>query len=206
LFETFGIGFFAGLALAIPMGPMAIMLLATTFERGWKHGAIGGFAMASVDFTYALVVALLGSTIANFFTAWKTPLTLVGALILVILGASTIRRNWRPVEAASGRPVASGSLGKTYLTFAAATVINPPTAIYFFSIAPSVGGQVSLGVSSLVFAIGVLIGSGIWQESLALAGLGMRRVVSDQLRSRIGVLGGFLIVALAAYLAWRALS
>jgi hypothetical protein len=205
MFETFGIGFFAGLALAIPMGPMSVMLLGTSLERGWRHGAVGGFAMASVDFGYALLVALLGGVLAAFFNQWSLLLTLIGALILVILGGQTIRRNLRK-KAQDVAPAAStGGLSKTYLTFAAATIINPPTAIYFLSIAPSVGSSVGLGISSLVFAIGVLLGSGIWQESLAALGHTMRRLTDDKMSSRIGVMGGSLIIALAIYLAWRAL-
>ena len=205
MLETFGIGFVAGLALAIPMGPMAVMLLGTSLERGWRHGAIGGFAMASVDFSYALTVALLGSVLAAFFTQWSLTLTLIGALILVLLGSQTIHRNLRSKALDANPAVSSGGLGKTYLTFAAATVINPPTAIDFLSSAPSVSSSVGFGFSSIVFAIGVLFGSGVWQESLAALGHTMRRLTDEKLRSRIGLLGGLLIIALAIYLAWRAL-
>jgi threonine/homoserine/homoserine lactone efflux protein len=205
MFEIFGIGFIAGLALAIPMGPMAIMLLSTSLQRGWRQGAIGGFAMASVDFGYALVVALLGTSLATFFKDWSKPLTLTGAAILVLLGIQTVRRNLT-ISTVNAKSIGtSGGLAKTYVTFAAATVINPPTAIYFLSIAPSVGGSVAFGVSSLIFAFGVLLGSGIWQETLALLGHSMRRITSETVRTRIGVLGGILIVALAIYLASKAL-
>jgi hypothetical protein len=51
----------------------------------------------------------------------------------------------------------------------------------------------------------VLIGSGVWQESLALLGFSMRKLTSDRIRSRIGVLGGTLIVGLAFYLAIKVL-
>ena len=47
--ELFTIGFFAGLALAIPVGPMAIMLINTTLEKGWRHGVAGASAMAVTE-------------------------------------------------------------------------------------------------------------------------------------------------------------
>ena len=43
--DLFVIGFFAGLALAIPVGPMAIMLINTTLEKGWRTGVAGASAM-----------------------------------------------------------------------------------------------------------------------------------------------------------------
>jgi hypothetical protein len=46
--DLFVIGFFAGLALAIPVGPMAIMLINTTLEKGWRTGVAGASAMATV--------------------------------------------------------------------------------------------------------------------------------------------------------------
>ena len=205
MFETFAIGFIAGLALAIPMGPMAIMLLGTSLERGWRHGAIGGFAMANVDFAYALTVAFLGAALGAFFSEWSLTLSLLGSLILLALGVQTIRRNLHAKSLETRAAASSGGLLKTYLTFAAATVINPPTAIYFLSIAPSVSSKVELGFSALTFAAGVLLGSGIWQESLAILGHSMRRFTDEKLRVRIGVLGGSLIVGLSVYLAIKAL-
>ena len=88
--EIFAIGFFAGLALAIPVGPMAIMLINTTLDKGWRHGVAGASAMATVDFLYALTVFLLGSAITSFFADWGQLLSQIGALILLALGGTAV--------------------------------------------------------------------------------------------------------------------
>uniref|UniRef100_UPI0026010C1F LysE family translocator n=1 Tax=Rhodoluna sp. TaxID=1969481 RepID=UPI0026010C1F len=139
--ELFTIGFFAGLALAIPVGPMAIMLINTTLEKGWRHGVAGASAMASIDFSYALLVFLLGHAVSSFFSTWGQLLSFVGAAILLALGITTLIRNFKLIKA-SAEEVSAAKVGatpaKTYLLFAGATILNPPTALYFLGIAPSV--------------------------------------------------------------------
>ena len=57
----------------------------------------------------------------------------------------------------------------------------------------------------LVFSLGVFIGSVIWQQGLALAGVGLRKLASGSLRLWLGAFGGALIIALALSLAVKAL-
>ena len=209
--ELFTIGFFAGLALAIPVGPMAIMLINTTIEKGWRHGVAGASAMASIDFSYALVVFLLGHAVSSFFSTWGQALSLIGALILLALGLNTLFRNYK-LLGGSAPEVSLATPGstpvKTYLLFAGATVLNPPTALYFLGIAPSVAQYEyrNFVVSALVFALGVFVGSVIWQQTLALTGTTLRRFAQNKIRVFFGLIGGALIIALAISLAIKAIS
>jgi arginine exporter protein ArgO len=57
-----------------------------------------------------------------------------------------------------------------------------------------------------VFAIGVFVGSIIWQQFLAFAGVGLRSITHGKLRAWIGAFGGTLIVALAVAMAVRAFA
>jgi threonine/homoserine/homoserine lactone efflux protein len=211
MLDLFGFGFAAGLALAIPLGPMAIMLINTTMSRGWRHGVIGALAMASVDFSYALLVFLVGALIASFLSTWGVLLSLAGAAILLALGTQTLVRNLRLLnkpEHLGGQSAVEGSVGKTFSTFVGATVLNPPTALYFLAIAPTVSSLSgdSGFAPAVIFAGGVFIGSIIWQEGLALAGLGLRRLTSNKVRAILGSIGGALIIALAVSIAMRGLS
>lgn len=212
--ELLWVGFFAGLALAIPVGPMAILLVNTTIERGIRHGAVGALAMASVDFSYAFVVFALGQIIANLVGSFGLWLSLTGAAILLVLGAQTLIRNIKlfgKPDSAGASSSESKKLITTFGKFAGATVLNPPTALYFLAIAPSLSSSSSSsGVSpnlvstALIFAIGVFFGSVIWQEALAFAGLGLRQITSNRVRPWIGSIGGLLIIGLAVKIAIEA--
>jgi threonine/homoserine/homoserine lactone efflux protein len=208
--ELFAIGFFAGLALAIPVGPMAIMLINTTLEKGWHHGVAGASAMATVDFLYALTVFLLGSVIASFFAEWGQLLSQIGALILLSLGAIMIVRNIKLIRS-KALEISDAKSGKTALKtfglFALATAVNPPTALYFLAIAPSVAQYASSNIliNAFTFAIGVFVGSAIWQQVLAFTGNTLRKFAQRKVRIFFGLIGGAVIVALAIALFTRAM-
>lgn len=210
-FEIFAIGFFAGLALAIPVGPMALMLINTTLEKGWRHGVAGASAMATVDFLYALTVFLLGHAISVFFETWGRLLSQIGAIILLVLGVMTIVRNVKNMR--SKEPVLSAvKSGKTALKtfglFALATGVNPPTALFFLGIAPSVTqySTSNFFVGAFTFAFGVFVGSVIWQQTLAAAATTLRKFAQQRVRIVFGLIGGALIVALAFALLVRAIQ
>lgn len=90
LAELFIFGLTAGIALAIPVGPMALLLIDTTLRHGLRVGAAGALAMASVDATYAVVVFLAGSAVASILGTYGIWFSLIGAAILLGLGGQTI--------------------------------------------------------------------------------------------------------------------
>lgn len=208
--ELFGLGFLAGLALAIPLGPMALMLISTTVSKGWRYGVVGGAGMALVDFLYALAVFFLGSAIVGLLAEFQNALVVLGAMILIALGLITAYKNFREFQKPTHSPIKSldrNSLLGTLGVFMAATVVNPPTALYFLAITPSVSSLAHDGwVSALIFAAGVLLGSGIWQQLIALGGMGLRRFTQSRARAVIGIIGGSLIVVLAIGLMIRGLA
>lgn len=207
--ELFVFGLTAGIALAIPVGPMALLLIDTTLRHGLRVGAAGALAMASVDATYAVVVFLAGSAVASILGTYGIWFSLIGSAILLGLGAQTIYKalsQRRASEGSSGVPVAATTAGKTYLKFAAATVVNPPTALYFLAITPSLVGLTGSDpvAATFAFAIGVFLGSVVWQQGLALVGAAIRGITTPRVRTWLSLAGGAMIIALAVVLAARA--
>ncbi len=209
--ELFAVGFFAGLALAIPVGPMAIMLIGVTMQKGWRHGSVGALGMSLVDFSYAVTVFLVGQLILSFLGEWSLALIIAGGLILLILGVNTLIQNLKLLSVSETEPKfdkTGVTLGGTLAIFMGATLFNPPTALYFVALIPSVAPLAQgTGINSaLAFSLGVFLGSGIWQQTLALAGLGLRKVTTNKVRALIGSIGGVLIIALAVGLIIRGVT
>lgn len=174
--------------------------------------------MASVDFGYAFVVFGLGSQVSRFMRDWGSLLTWVGAGILGFVGVrvliTSIRKMRADSIAASTETTQGDSVLKTWLKFAAATAVNPPTALFFLAISPSVAlidtsnfGLLSSSswLTALVFAVAVFVASLIWQQGIAALAFFTRKVTSPTVQSWTGVLGGFLIVAMAIWMAARTL-
>ena len=204
--ELFAVGFAAGLALAIPLGPIGIMIVGAGIERGWRHSAAAALGAATVDGLYALATFVVGSAISTLLAKFSTYLGLAGAIVLLVIGLQILVRNIRLLSAPGDQPIASKSGStpiKTYALFVTAVAINPPTAIYFLSIAPSVGALASNEplIGSVVFAIGAFVGSILWGQTLAVVGVALRKVAGTRVRAILGVIGGALIVVLAFALA-----
>jgi len=206
----FAIGFAAGLALAIPLGPIGIMMINAAIDRGWRAGAAAALGAATVDTTYALATFLVGAAISALLASYATLLSISGAVVLLFLGLQILVKNVRLLSGSqtiARDAKTTKSSGRTYLTFVAATAINPPTAIYFLAISPSIGAlaaeQPFLG--ALVFALGVFVASVCWGQTLALLGTGLRKISTDRIRAVLGLIGAVLIVALAFGLAARSI-
>jgi arginine exporter protein ArgO len=61
-------------------------------------------------------------------------------------------------------------------------------------------------ISAFTFAIGVFVGSVIWQQVLAFAGTALRKFAQRKVRIFFGLIGGVLIVVLALALLTRAMA
>jgi arginine exporter protein ArgO len=50
------------------------------------------------------------------------------------------------------------------------------------------------------------LGSAVWQQSLALAGLAIRSVTTPKVRTWLSLLGGTMIIGLSIILAYRTIT
>jgi threonine/homoserine/homoserine lactone efflux protein len=193
-------GALAGLGLAIPLGPMAILLISTTIKHGRQTGSFGAFAMASVDFTYAALVFAFGSAVIAALSDWVYPLRILGSVVLVYVAIRIL------IEARKSAQIDTPDLAnspaskfKTFAKFFGLTVLNPATAFYFVGITPSVAtlSQGSAITSIFLFAAGVFLGSVVWQFFLVFAATLTKSFTEHSVQRRIQYVGGFLILALA---------
>lgn len=200
-------GAFAGLALAIPLGPMAILLISTTIKHGRGIGVFGALAMATVDLSYAAVVFAFGNLAISLLTDWLFPMRLAGSVILTVV-AVRIFLDARRSSALnlSTDPIAKPTRLATFAKFFGLTVLNPATAFYFVGITPSVAELASAGdliVGIGLFAIGVFLGSIVWQFGLVFAATLTSKFANHKVQQGIQYSGALLILVLAVVLILR---
>jgi threonine/homoserine/homoserine lactone efflux protein len=199
-------GALAGLALAVPLGPMAILLIGTTLKHGRKIGFFGALAMASVDFAYGAIVFAFGSFVINFLTGWLFPLRVLGSAILIYVAITIFINTRKSTRLENSDTTESSTSGlMTYAKFFGLTVLNPATAFFFFGITPSLSAlaQGTGSLSILLFAVGVFLGSIVWQLSLVLAAQLTKSFTNERIEHRIQYLGATRILALAIGLLLR---
>ncbi|MFM8927547.1 MAG: LysE family translocator [Rhodoluna sp.] len=201
--EIYSIGFLAGLALAIPLGPMAIMLITTTISSGRRVALVAALAMASVDFTYSILVFTLGDYLISSLSNWLFELRLAGSALLVLVAIKIAFDAKKASRETNKKEVkTSKSALVTFTTFFGLTVINPATAFYFVGITPSVSAisGTNLLLDAVSFGAGVYSGSILWQLFLIFASHLVSKAMSPRLQAWLQYLGAFLIVGLAIWL------
>jgi len=171
-------GILAGIAIAVPVGPVGILCLRRSLIKGPVSGLISGLGAASADAIFGLIAAFGLTAISDFLLAQAHNLRLAGGALLCVLGIRNLLRRTARLDADAASRIPNGTrLGEFASTFAI-TITNPITILAFAAIFaalgaiddPSIGGALSL-------VGGVIAGSGAWWLLLTgLSGLFRRRL------------------------------
>jgi len=84
---------FFGFVVAAPVGPVGAMVIKRTLKRGWWMGFFTGAGSAMGDTLYAMIVALGVSSVQETLVTYQFPISLMGGVILLIMGSFAIRKN-----------------------------------------------------------------------------------------------------------------
>lgn len=201
MLEAFVIGVFAGYAIAIPVGPIAVLILRTGLRDGLRAAMAAGAGTATADLIYATLAMTAGPALVALIAPVLLPARLTAAALLLVLAA----RQSRGVDFsdAAGAPVATG---RTYATVLALTLLNPATVIYFASLTVGLPTISSDLAARALFVIGAALASLSWQWLLAGAGSALQGRVPPRLAPVTGLVSSAIIAVLALKIAVDALS
>ncbi len=195
-----GAGF--GVAIAAPVGPIAVLLIRRTLNRGRAVGYASGLGAATADLCYGLVVALGLTAVTDTLTSAERLLKVVGGVVLLGLGLRTIRA--RAEQSDAVEPTRRGLLA-AYGSTLGLTLTNPATVVAFLAVFASVGvaTTVSSPGDAVSVAVGVAIGSALWQLGLCTVVSLLRHRLSERALRRVNigsgvVIAGFGVAALLA--------
>jgi arginine exporter protein ArgO len=195
-------GLVTGYAIAIPVGAVAVMIIAVSARTDWQTGAAAGLGVATVDGAYALVAVLAGTAVARILDPVAGALTAASVIVLLTIAALTLVHAFRPERAGTRTPAARWTLARAWLTFAAITAINPATVLYFAAIV--IGGSVAIDgpAEGAVFVVAAFAASASWQVLVASVGTGLGARLRPWLagprgRRTTGVVAALAIAALA---------
>ena len=158
-----------GALAAANVGPIWLLCVRTSARFGWRSGAAIGLGASLVDLGYAILGAL-GAAALLQVAPFRIGLGLVGAAVLVFIGARTLRDAWRIRLGAEleGEVVAPSRALRTGLV---ATASNPLTILTWGAVfSGAAAANVAAGPASAVsFVLGIGLGSLLFH--LALAGV-----------------------------------
>ncbi|MGW7364717.1 LysE family transporter [Streptomyces sp. NPDC054841] len=159
----------AGLGVAVPLGAMGVLLIQEGM-RDRRHAVAAAAAVAVVDMAYAAVATALGPLVASALSGVEAWVRLVSAAVLMVIAVRGLWASRRvtddPVAAGADR---AGGTVRTFTRFAALTLVNPTTALYFAALTTAQGAALRGGAAGAVFVAGVFAASLFWQQLLVAA-------------------------------------
>jgi len=195
--QAFLLGVAAAYAIAIPVGPIAVLILRTGVRNGLRAAAAAGAGAATADLIFATIAMLFGAAASGFLAPILPVARIVAAGALVVIAVRGLLAMPQPIE----REPRETRAGSTYLLFLALTMLNPPTVIYFVSLAialPEVSADLA---SRAAFVVGAFLASLSWQELLALGGAMLHGRLTPRLQRITAAVSAVIIIALAARIA-----
>jgi threonine/homoserine/homoserine lactone efflux protein len=200
-------GILAGLGIAVPVGPIAVLLVDLSTRRGFVPAFPAAMGAASADLTYATVAAIVGVAIADTVEALAEPLRIVSVLALLSIVAIRTRdliRGRGAVEAESSAERVDRSPIRTYATFLGLTLLNPVTITYFAALILGLQDDVlSTATSKALFVVGAFVASASWQVLLIGAGAVLHHRLPASTQLVAGLVGNLVILAFAVRLAFE---
>lgn len=159
-------GLVTGVVVSAPLGPVGVLCIQRTLNKGRWYGFVTGLGAALSDICYALVTGYGMSFMDDFLTKNQVLLQMVGSVMLFFFGVYTFRSN--PVQ--SIRPVSStpGSYLHNFVTAFFVTLSNPLIIFLFIGLFARLSFVMpgsSLGFQLVGYAA-ILLGALVWWLSI----------------------------------------
>jgi threonine/homoserine/homoserine lactone efflux protein len=211
-------GLAAGLAIAMQVGAVSLLLVEAAVVSGPRVGVAAGMGVAAADLGFALIAAAAGGAAGAALSSHETEIRVIAAIVVASIAVHGLialarerngaRREAKAV-ATSGRSEAvamsaasrqEDAAPRTYFArFLAITAANPLTIASFAAVAAAL--SLDGPAAAAAFAAGVGIASAAWHALLTLAAGHAGRWMTSRVRTGFAVVGRLAVLAIAAHLA-----
>jgi threonine/homoserine/homoserine lactone efflux protein len=160
-------GVIIGLIASIPLGPIGVICIQRTINKGRISGFVSGLGAASADTMFAAIAGFSLTYIISFIEERQLIIEFVGGVIVILLGLKTFYSN--PVSQLKRHKRKQNKLIEDFVSVLLLTATNP-FAIFFFVALFATAGIVhhnqSFGLSSIAL-VGVFLGGALWWYTLS---------------------------------------
>ncbi len=159
-------GFIIGILVSAPMGPIGLLCVQRTLNKGRWHGFFSGLGAAVSDVLYALLTCLGMSIVIDFIQGNHEFLQIIGGLLLMAFGIFIYRTS--PTETIHRPAATSKNYFQDGLTAFGLTLSNPFIIFLFIALFArfnflAVEGKV---ISILCGLASIAIGAIFWWYSI----------------------------------------
>ncbi len=191
-------GMIAGYGIAIPVGPIGILIIEFGIRRGFRAAFSAGLGAASADLVYATVAVLAGTFLVAILAPISSIIHYVSGSVLIAIGLWMLYQGTR----SNGSNLRSSidpsvSCLSTYGMFFGLTLLNPLTVTYFTSLILGLRASAIFSTMDVMIFVGAtFLASLSWQTLLAsISGLSHKRL-STKAQAATFTLGNCVVIAL----------
>jgi threonine/homoserine/homoserine lactone efflux protein len=182
-------GIAAGLMIAAPVGPVNVLCIQRSLQKGWKSGLVSGLGAALVDTLYGGIAGFSISLVIEFLVREQSWIRLIGGFLLIAIGAVYYFRKPQSLESGAG-----GAGHSDFVSAFLLTATNPTTVLSFLAILAMLGQghQQPIWQTSILVA-GIFLGSMTWWIVLTGGASLLRDKVGDNTIRWLNRIGGLAI-------------
>jgi threonine/homoserine/homoserine lactone efflux protein len=196
-------GLAIGFAIAFALGPIGLLVIRRTVDRGWAYGFLSGVGVATADAMYGAIAAFGLTAISQLLVGIDRLLGIVGGIVLVVLAVRSLAAATRSTGEATAR-ADGGRLGSPVAAWAsmvALTATNPATILSFAALFASIGAGTGGPAGAMAVVLGVFTGSVAWWALLTGIVAGLRARLTPAVVRWLnivsaGVIGVFGLIAI----------
>jgi threonine/homoserine/homoserine lactone efflux protein len=170
-------GLAAGFIIAAPVGPVNVLCMQRTIEKGWKSGIFSGLGAALADTLYGAIAAFSIRLVIQFLVREEAWIHLIGGILLMGIGVVYYFRPPRSLKASKDNASPKSDFVSAFLL----TGANPTTALSFLAVLATLGlgRQRPLWQTSILVA-GIFFGSMTWWTILVTGVCRLRTRITDR--------------------------
>ncbi|MBK3519696.1 LysE family translocator [Carboxylicivirga marina] len=155
-------GIIIGISASIPLGPIGVLVVQRTLNKGHLSGFVSGLGAALSDTIYAIIAGFSLSFIVGFIESQLLWIQIFGAAILIGLGLKIYNTN--PAIQLRKQKKKSTSLIQDLFSTFALTIANPLAVFLFMAFFAGfrVVGSENTAIDNLLLIGGVFAGAATW--------------------------------------------
>ncbi len=199
-------GLGVGLAVAVPVGPIALLILRRTLTEGRLAGFISGLGAAAADTFCAVLACLFLGTLRTFLHDHDTLVHVIGGGFMLGIGFKLARS--RPAANAANRPLHERNLFTAFWSTALLTLANPMTILGMVGLVAATGTPPHLtpAQSATSLTLGICLGSTAWWLVLTFFAAKLGRALNPRSLALLNRLAGAGLILFGAYQLARIVS
>ncbi len=155
-------GIIVGFSASVPLGPIGVLCIQRTLNKGRLSGFISGLGAALSDTAYAVIAGFSLSFIISFIEKQMLYIQIFGAVLLILLGINIFYSN--PAKQLRKQRQGKGNLFQDFISTFLITISNPLAIFLFLAFFAGFGAVKPGGGAYDHFVLigGVMSGASLW--------------------------------------------